>query len=189
MPTRTQTIPNLPAARVPPGADALAALEQRPMRPPSLAQGASCLDSATTDLGSVAPNYGQGVGPLFLSGQDAWYETGQAVILIINPSYAGPLLVRSFRLAGAGKTISLVGATEPPPSSEKEREHGVNLVGAQVTGTGGLFFAASPPSSYWRGWLGFLSADGPGCFGLQVDGDAFTELIEFTVNPGSPPPG
>jgi hypothetical protein len=136
----------------------------------------------------VAPNYGQGAGPLYLSGQAAWYEGGQAAFLMIDPRYAGPLLVRSFRMRGAGTTLYLAGSLGAVVD-QKEQQHGVNIVGAQVVGTGGLYFAAGPATSHRRGWDGWLSADGPGCFGLQVDGDAFTEFIEFTANPGAPPPG
>jgi hypothetical protein len=57
-----------------------------------------------------------------------------------------------------------------------------------VTG-GGLYLAPVAPTSFWRAWIGMLSSDGPGCFGLQVDGDVFTEFIVFAVNPGNPPPG
>jgi hypothetical protein len=34
-----------------------------------------------------------------------------------------------------------------------------------------------------------LSTDSPGCFGLQVDGDVFTEFIFFVVNAGTSPGG
>jgi hypothetical protein len=61
------------------------------------------------DLGSVAPNYGAGVGPAYLSGQDSWYSGVQGVtILMVDSQYSGPLLVRAFQLGGNGKsTVTL----------------------------------------------------------------------------------
>jgi hypothetical protein len=38
-------------------------------------------------------------------------------------------------------------------------------------------------------WFGRLTTDSPGCFGLQMDGDVFTEFIVFSVKAGTPPPG
>jgi hypothetical protein len=187
IPAHTYSIPSVSAPPLPAGADAFTALQKRPMRPPQPAAGAVCMDSSTSGLGSIAPNYGQGVGPVYLSGQDAWYEYGQVALLMIDARYSGPLLVRTFRLSGEGTTLSLVGSASAV--DDKEKQHGVNMTGAQITGTGGLYFEAVTPTSYWRGWMGMLSSDGPGCFGLQVDGDTFTEFIELTVNPGSPPPG
>jgi len=52
-----------------------------------------------------------------------------------------------------------------------------------------LYLAAVAPTSFWREWNGVLSTDSPGCFGLQVDGDVFTEFILFVVNPGTSPGG
>jgi hypothetical protein len=79
-----------------------------------------------------------------------------------------------------------------PPAEvvvDKERQHGVAVVPALRTTTGGLELQAVVPSSFWRAWIGDLSTDGPGCFGLQVDGDVFTEFIVFSVHAGKPPPG
>jgi hypothetical protein len=52
------------------------------------------------DLGSLAPNYGAGVGPAYLSGQDGWYSGGQVAILMVDSRYSGPLLVLAFELGG-----------------------------------------------------------------------------------------
>ena len=63
------------------------------------------------------------------------------------------------------------------------------MVSALHTTGGGLYLGAVAPTSFWRAWFGRLATDNPGCFGLQVDGDVFTEFIVFAVNPGTPPPG
>jgi len=140
-----------------------------------------------TDLGSLAPNYGAGVGPAYLSGQDSWYSGGQATILIVDSQYSGPLLVRTFQLGGNGKsTVTL--ADFPSPDLIKQ-EPRVAVVPALHTTGGGLYLGAVAPTSFWRAWYGLLSTDSPGCFGLQVDGDVFTEFILFVVNPGTSPGG
>src|SRR6202163_2135547 len=77
-PAHTQSFPTEPASPLPAGVDAMTGLQQRPMRPPSLAAhpglapNETCTASSTADLGALAPNYGAGVGPAYLSGQDCW---------------------------------------------------------------------------------------------------------------------
>src|SRR3989442_376540 len=88
-PAHTQSFRTDPASPLPAGVDAMTGLQQRPMRPPTLAPNASqpprsapagcastapcetCTASSMADLGSLAPNYGAGVGPAYLSGQDS----------------------------------------------------------------------------------------------------------------------
>jgi hypothetical protein len=191
-PVHTQSFPNEPASPLPPGVDPMAGLQQRPMRPPTLAPNETCTASTSGDLGAVAPNYGAGVGPAYLSGQTSWYSLGQAAILMVDAQYSGPLLVRTFQLGGDGK--STVTLTDLPSSdnanfADKERQHGVAAVPAVHTAEGGLYLGSVAPTSFWRAWIGNLATDGSGCFGFQVDGDVFTEFIVFEVNPGNPPPG
>ena len=190
-PAHTQSFRTEPASPLPAGVDAMIGLQQRPMRPPTLAANETCSASSATDLGAVAPNYGAGVGPAYLSGQDSWYSGGQVTILMVDSQYSGPLLVRAFQLGGNGKsTVTLADLPSPGSGTAyKERQHGVAVVPALHTTGGGLYLGAVAPTSFWRAWFGWLSTDSPGCFGLQVDGDVFTEFIVFAVNPGTPPPG
>ena len=146
------------------------------------------------DLGSLAPNYGAGVGPAYLSGQDSWYSGGRGVtILMVNSKYSGPLLVRAFQLGGnSTSTVTLADFPSPDPSTGLpviKQEPRVAVVPALHTTGGGLYLGAVAPTSFWREWNGLLSTDSPGCFGLQVDGDVFTEFILFVVNPGTSPGG
>jgi hypothetical protein len=168
----------------------MTALNTRPMRPPVLAPNASCALTAA-DLGAAAaPNYTFGVGPVEMSGQSSWYSHGQVAMLTVNARYSGPLLVRGFQLNGEGTSIvTLAERWLPASAADKEKQHGVDLVPAVHTAGGGLYLQAVVPSSFSRGWLGWLTTDGPGCFGLQVDGDVFTEFIVFSVAAGTPPPG
>jgi hypothetical protein len=140
-----------------------------------------------TDLGSLAPNYGAGVGPAYLSGQDSWYSAGQVAVLMLDSKYSGPLLVRPFQLGGDGK--STVTLADLPSTDVIKQEPRVAVVPALHTTGGGLYLDAVAPTSLWREWTGVLSTDSPGCFGLQVDGDDFTEFILFVVNPGTSPGG
>jgi hypothetical protein len=202
-PAHTQSFPTEPASALPAGVDAMTGLQQRPMRPPTLAPNGPptlapneiCTASSMADLGSLAPNYGAGVGPAYLSGQDSWYSPpgGQVAILMVDSKYSGPLLVRAFQLGGTGKsTVTLADFPSPDPSTGLpviKQEHGVAVVPALHTTGGGLYLGAVAPTSFWRAWYGLLSTDSPGCFGLQVDGDVFTEFILFVVNPGTSPGG
>jgi hypothetical protein len=189
-PAHTQSFPTDSASPLPAGVDAMTGLQQRPMRPPSPAPNATCFASSRADLGALAPNYGAGVGPAYMSGQLSWYSGGQVTILMVDSRYSGPLLVRTFQMGGDGKsTVTLADLPSPDNTAAKERQHGVAVVPALHTTGGGLYFGAVAPTSFWRAWLGVLSTDSPGCFGLQVDGDVFTEFIVFEVNPGTPPPG
>src|SRR6202162_4549323 len=200
-PAHTQSFPTEPASPLPAGVDAMTGLQQRPMRPPSLAAhpglapNETCTASSPADLGALAPNYGAGVGPAYLSGQDSWYASvvAQVTILMVDSKYSGPLLVGAFQLGGNGKsTVTLADFPSPDPSTGLpviKQEHGVAVVPALHTTGGGLYLGAVAPTSFWRAWYGPLSTDSPGCFGLQVDGDVFTEFILFVVNPGTSPGG
>jgi len=209
-PAHTQSFPTEPASPLPAGVDAMTGLQQRPMRPPTLAPNASlhssatwrcastapcetCTASSMADLGSVSPNYGAGVGPAYLSGQDSWYSGGQVTILMVDSKYSGPLLVRAFQLGGNGKsTVTLADFPSADPSTGLpviKQEPRVAVVPALHTTGGGLYLGPVAPTSFWRAWYGRLSTDSPGCFGLQVDGDVFTEFILFVVNPGTPSGG
>jgi len=191
-PAHTEAFRSEPASPLPAGIDAMTGLQQRPMRPPTLPPNETCSASSQADLGAVAPNYGAGVGPAYLSGQDSWYSAGQAAILMVDSQYSGPLLVRPFQLGGDSQsTVTLTDELSPVNGTVayKERQHGVAVVPAVHTTGGGLYLSAVAPTSFWRAWIGLLATGGPGCFGLQVDGDVFTEFIVFVVNPGTPPPG
>lgn len=205
LPAHTRSFPTVPAPPLPSGVDAMTALLQRPMRPPAVSPDASkalsslppgcdsaapcatCTASSIADLGSARPNYGAGVGPAYLSGQDSWYSAAQVAILMVDSRYSGPLLVRPFQLeANPQSTVTLA---ELPPADVVKQEPHVAAVDAVHTPGGGLYLGPVTPTSSWREWTGLLSTDSPGCFGLQVDGDDFTEFILFVVNPGTSPGG
>src|SRR5690348_7712202 len=73
-PAHTRSYSSLPASPLPAGVDAMTGLQGRPVKPPAVAAGGPCWASSVADLGAMAPNYGAGVGPVYMSGQISWYS-------------------------------------------------------------------------------------------------------------------
>jgi hypothetical protein len=111
--------------------------------------------------GNKLPGYGYGPGPVFLSGQLTWFNDVYALILV-PPGVSGDVLVRGHQLDGPG---------------------GIPFEGQQGNGN----IKISGQDGTWRSWGGQMSG-GPGCYGLQVDGNNFSELIVFSISPGPAPP-
>jgi hypothetical protein len=145
----------------------------------------SCPPSSDSTLGFAS-------GPVSLSGQDSWYSEGQVAILSIDSRYTGPLSVRGSELGGEGR-LRITLADLPPADlaniAAKESQHSVAVVSAVDTPEGGLELQADLGSPSSRAWFGWLSTDGPGCFGLQVNGSTFNERIVLAVHAGPKPPG
>ncbi len=96
-----------------------------------------------------------------LFGGSAW--GGQVLKFIGAPSYHGPVLIRGRKLTepsglgfGAGKI----------PLAE------MDVPGGAAGGVG-----LNPGG--WRLWSGYARLRSPGCYGLQVDGTTFSEIIIF----------
>lgn len=152
-------------------------LTARPVNLQPLPAGASCPVSPKANLAVKGqsgkwPNYGFGQGPAYVSGQFMWYSDGsQGVVILIDPKYAGPVIVRSRRLDGNGLLAwSGQGSTSVP---------GTDAIGLAQT--------SSPP--YWGTWAGTLTANAPGCYGIQIDGTSFSSEAVISVSKGPPPPG
>lgn len=151
-------------------------LTAKPLNLQPLPAGAACPVSPSVQLtvkarASKWPNYGFGPGPAYLSGQFMWYSAGeQGVVILTDPTYTGPVLVRSQRLDGTGSlTFGGQGAT--------------SLAGGSM----GLAQTSAPP--YWGTWAGSVTASAPGCYGIQLDGTAFSAVAVIAVKQGPPPPG
>jgi hypothetical protein len=133
---------------------------------PTLQPGSVCPVSTQQDFatqpGHKLPGYGFGPGPVFLSGQTQWFS-GVYALLLVSPAYSGKVLVRGHQLDGS---------------------NGMPFSGQQ--GDGNLTIAPGSPGQ-WRSWGGPVSG-AAGCYGLQVDGDGFSEIIVFSVTGGTPPP-
>jgi len=164
-----------------PGGGVPAAL-RRPMRLPHLAAGTRCPVSAPGRM--VARNEGKAIGPgpiyalslgLFghtavmpfvlpspaLFGGSAW--GGQVLKWAGAPSYHGPVLIRGGKLTGRG---GLGFGAGPVPLAEMDVPPGPP--GGVGLNPGG-----------WRLWPGYARLRSPGCYGLQVDGTTFSEVIIF----------
>src|ERR1700674_4909139 len=125
-PRCTEAMPSQSARPLQAGADALAGLEQRPIKPPARPVIRNCASSSGSMAGAVAPDYGAGVGPAYMSGQDTWYAGGQAVVLMVDVRYSGPLLVRPYHISGGGTTVTFVDMSglSLANATEKEKQHG-----------------------------------------------------------------
>jgi methionine-rich copper-binding protein CopC len=176
------------------GASSQSAFTQRPLQLPLLASNAACPTSSMTNLEEpLAPNYGFGSGPAYLSGQTDWYSDGQVAILMIDSGYPGPVLMRASQLGGGGMSTITLAADDLSPTAAagvaaKEQQHSVEVVSAAPAAGGGLLLAPAASSAVWRAWFGRLSTSRSGCFAIQVDGDTFSEVIVFSVKGGPPPP-
>lgn len=149
-------------------------LEGRPLSLQPLASGQACPVDKPVGLrirtsSGKWPNYGFGSGPVYLSGQTMFYTgSEQVIVLLTDPTYSGPALVRSSRLDGTGSLTF----------RELDASTGVNEVWLAKT--------SSPPN--WGAWESMMSSSAPGCYGIQLDGSNFTEVVIISVLP-SPAPG
>ena len=162
----SQTPPN-PGPRGPsPTETSPSALRDRPVQIRAVPRGAPCPVTPLTTLQIVGSpgltklgSYGFGEGPVYLSGQQRWYTGRQAVSILISPTYSGPLLIRSRQFDGA---FHLTLAHEDlPPQAVSNLPELVKARGA----ADGIEMDALPPPRSWHVWAGFLTTDGPGCFG------------------------
>jgi hypothetical protein len=95
-----------------------------------------------------------------LFGGSAW--GGQKVLWLGAPSYHGPVLIRGRKLTGGGLGFGAgkipLAEVDVPPG----RPGGVGL-----------------NRDGWRLWGGYVRLRSPGCYGVQVDGTTFSEVIIF----------
>jgi hypothetical protein len=144
----------------------VAATGSEALKLPNLQPGSTCPVSAQQDFanppGNKLPGYGFGPGPVFLSGQTQWFSGVYASILV-SPAYSGKVVVRGHQLDGT---------------------NGMPFRGQR--GDGNITIAPGS-AGQWRQSDAVVSG-APGCYGLQVDGDTFSEIIVFSVTGGTPPP-
>jgi hypothetical protein len=145
---------------------ASAATSSQALKLPVLQPGSTCPVSAQQDFanppGNKLPGYGFGPGPVFLTGQTQWFSGVYAGFLVL-PAYSGKVVVRGHQLDGT---------------------NGMPFGGQ--SGDGNITIAPGSPGQ-WRHSDAVVSG-APGCYGLQVDGENFSEIIVFSVSGGTPPP-
>ncbi|HUZ87830.1 MAG TPA: hypothetical protein VNF26_12855 [Candidatus Baltobacterales bacterium] len=152
----------------------------RPLQLPNVAPGAACPVSPQVSLkirtppgtkGGIGHGYGQ--GPVYVSGQITWYSGQQGLMVVTDPAYSGPVLVRIKRLDGTG-AAALGGSPGSPVDS---------LPGGAI----GIRQTATPP--YWGQWFGSLNPSVPGCYGIQFDGTTVSDYAVIKVQRGMPASG
>ena len=120
--------------------------------------------------GKGGPTYGYGQGPACVGGQFNWYSAGeQGVVVMTDPRYTGPVLVRIRRLDGAG-VVTISGPGQ-----------------ALADNAFGILESSSPP--YWGVWFGGMAPSAPGCYGVQFAGMTYSDAAVINVSEGPPPPG
>ena len=93
-------------------------------------------------------------------GERAWF--GQKAPWIAGPRYRGPVLIRGARIDGPGQ------ARFARTTGQHLRElYQARGAGVQPNG--------------WRAWPALLLVHSTGCYGLQVDGTSFSEIIVIRV--------
>lgn len=173
--------PNCPPGHVP------AAL-RRPLRLAALRRGTPCPVSAPGR--SVSPYYSPavGAGPVYAISLFSLAQTGvlpydypprknwifrgslwggQALKWLGEPTYGGPVLIRGRQLNGP----HLLGFESfTVPYSEMQVPPG----------------QGDPQTDGWRFWGGYARFRASGCYGVQVDGTNFSEVIVFKATARAP---
>jgi hypothetical protein len=154
---------------------ALAELEAKPLNLPILKAGDTCPASPGNTVG-----FDSGTGPVYLMGgsetQTPWgYYLD--VTWVTAPDLSGPVLVRGRDLM-SNRILVFVGAYSAGPVVGTDARAGSN--GAQRAD---LLLDAGHPHARGSGGYGYFpvrqgfSSGFVGCFGLQIDGPNFTEII------------
>ena len=178
-----------PSAGLPtPTPDAWSNLRIRSLDLPTVASGESCpATSWANKIENLPPLLGK--SPVYLFGafqgntgevqltekpsSDGWYDL-KAVWLADLGYTGGPVLVRGKQLDGMA-FVRFQLAYNDPVATE-----------LLLNGTNGSYSPSIPGG--WHNWPSGAYVPGPGCYGLQVDGENFTESIVFRVLPGSQTP-
>lgn len=155
-----------PQVSVPPQ---FASLE-RPLASFSPAAPAECPAASKRQLPGFAP--GAGNGPVYAVGLGSGPSavgslTGAPgppwqikVLLVAQPAYVGPILVRALSVNSMEPVQLAVGSDPPEPA---------------------LYLDDQPISGTWPNWPSYVFVMGPGCYAYQVDGKSFSEVIVFRV--------
>jgi hypothetical protein len=152
-------------------------LASRPLQFPGISQGSPCPVTVPQPI-SAGLRPALGAGPIYAvmpnrtalrpesRSPDGWYQV--RVIWISTEVYAGTALVRGARLDGSGEL-----AFGPSTDGTETELH----LPSQA-----FVYSPGVPRE-WRQWPSELSVRKPGCYGLQVDAETFSEVIVFEVTP------
>lgn len=160
---------------------------RRPLQVPTLAPGTACPALPPRPIAAElgAPLTAEpvlGTFPLFAKGNLTFASTEQRfskapsdhegwvrykTIWYGHPVYAGPILVRGVQLDGDGSVrFDGMGA-----SDGHELRLSTENAGSDGSGAG------------WRTWNTQIGVQQPGCYAWQIDGETFTTIVVFTIQP------
>lgn len=162
-------------------------LGNKPLHFPTVKKGAAC--PVSTPQGHISPDYAlvAGAGPVYFVaisskmilpfspassfGDPGSQWGGAKSYWEIAPAYTGPVLVRGQRLDGAGAVRFNGGLAQTRGNSQGTEPllNTLQLVGG-VNGAG-----------QWAAYVTFTRLQVNGCYGFQVDGLTFSEIIVFTA--------
>jgi hypothetical protein len=141
-------------------------LAARPLRLPKVAPGSECPITPTTQLSSATGALA-GSGPVYAVGNVIAYGARTSdgifpakVLWVAAPHYPGPALIRGRQLDGPGGVFF----SNSRSVSELRFELDTRVrAGASDQG--------------WRYLPSTVNVEGPGCYGLQIDGPGWTSTI------------
>jgi hypothetical protein len=177
-------------------------LEQRPLRLPALAAGAVCpLTPGKQMAQGIGSMHGDGPVYVIFDGSPRgpsgilsyappdyfnrdYFGTdtpwgGQKVLIAARPDYRAAALLRGRQLDGANP-VRFTGEASPHPDPDPSAE-------LRLPSRGG---GASPAAPGWHLFGTTVRLSSPGCYGLQIDGTGFSEVIVFQAEllPSPPTP-
>lgn len=120
--------------------------------------------SNETELSS----FGFGPGPVYLSGQNTWYASGEEAEFLIDPAYAGAVHITG-QPTGSGSSAPV-------------------FAGPEANGSV-IDVPSGSDAPYWRYWDGQMSFTQAGCYVLNVQTASANEAVTIYVHAGNPPPG
>ena len=159
--------------------DTWTALQQVPLQISTLGPGESC---PVVPGNPVPSSFGQtvGNGPLYLVGfgqqgiaqmsEAASYQNGLYAVpmmLVAPPAYAADMLARGRQMDG-------------PTDVRFSQDAGADPLDYWQLFPG----SAQDSNTGWLAWDTYLEVSGPGCYGLQIDGAGFSEVIVFQIIAG-----
>ncbi len=163
-------------------------LANKPLHLPSVAAGAACPVSQIHTGVVPGRQYALGNGPVYLVvtnptptiqysaapfiGDTASELGGSRSIWAINPSYQGTVLIRGQQLGGKNP-LRFNGGLDQVNSNAQGTEPILNDL--RLNGQQGQ-------NSSWSSFVTFTRMQAPGCYGVQVDGQNFSEVIVFQAS-------
>jgi hypothetical protein len=163
-------------------------LANRPLHLPSVAAGAACPVSQIHSGVVPGRQYALGNGPVYLVvsnptptmqysaapfiGDTTSELGGSRSIWAINPSYQGTVLIRGQQLGGKNP-LRFNGGLDQVNSNSQGTEPILNAL--RLNGQQGQ-------NSSWSSFVTFTRMQAPGCYGIQVDGQNFSEVIVFQAS-------